>query len=100
MDFVSNFLEFQHIKVDHRHLVGLLQPHDIPMTKWEFISMDFIVGLPLTYPRHNGMMVVVEKLTKIPHFIPIRDTYDVIDVERVFINEIVRLHGVPKKKFR
>ena len=59
--------------------------------------MDFIVGFPLTSSRHNAILVVVEKLTKSAHFIPVRDTYDVMDVARVFINEIVHLHGVPKK---
>ena len=74
-----------------------LQPHDIPETKWEVISMEFVVGFPLTSSRHNAILVVVDKLTKSAHFIPVRDTYDVTDVARVFINEIVRLHGVPKK---
>ena len=59
--------------------------------------MDFVVGLPLTSSRHNAILVVVDKLTKSAHFIPVRDTYDVTDVARVFINEIVHLHGVPKK---
>eukprot|EP00253_Pinus_taeda_P002337 PITA_02337 len=74
-----------------------LSPHDIPMSKWETISMDFITGLPLTSQRHNAILVVVDKLTKSAHFIPVRDTYDVADVARVFINEIIRFHGVPKK---
>ena len=59
--------------------------------------MEFIVGFPLTSSRHNATLVVVDKLTKSAHFIPVRDTYDVTDVARVFINEIVHLHGVPKK---
>jgi hypothetical protein len=59
--------------------------------------MDFITGLPLTSQRHNAILVVVDKLTKSAHFIPVRDTYDVADVARVFINEIIRFHGVPKK---
>ena len=59
--------------------------------------MEFIVGLPLTFLRHNAILVVVDKLTKSAHFIQVRDTYDVTDVARVFINEIVRLHGVLKK---
>ena len=68
------------MKVDHRHLAELLQPHDIPMSKWEVISMDFFVGLPLTSQRHNAILVIVDKLTKSAHFIPVRDTYDVTDV--------------------
>jgi hypothetical protein len=48
--------------------------------------MDFVVGLPLTSPRHNAILVIVDKLTKSDHFILVRDTYDVTDVECVFVN--------------
>ena len=47
--------------------------------------------------RHNVILLVVDKLTNSSHFIQFRDTYGVTDVERVFINEIVCLHGVSKK---
>jgi len=59
--------------------------------------MDFITGLPLTSQRHNVILVVVDKLTKSAHFIPVRDTYEVVDVARIFINEIIKFHGEPKK---
>jgi hypothetical protein len=67
------------------------------MSKWEVISMDFIVGLPLTSHRHNAILVIVDKLTKSSHFIPVRDTYDVTNVTHVFIIEVIHLHGLPKK---
>jgi hypothetical protein len=95
--FIAKCLECQQVKVDHHHPTGLLQPHDVPMSKWEVISMDFIVGLPLTSLRHNAILVIVDKLTKSAHFIPVRDTYDVTDVAHVFISEVIRLHGLPKK---
>jgi hypothetical protein len=60
------------VKVKHRHLVGLLQSHIIPKSKWEVISMDFIVGLPLMVRRHDSIFVVVDTLTKSAHFIPVR----------------------------
>lgn len=59
--------------------------------------MDFIVGLLLTPQRHNVILVVMDKLMKTAHFIPVRDAYEVADVAQVFINEIIRFHGVPKK---
>jgi hypothetical protein len=59
--------------------------------------MDFIVGLPLTARRHDSIFVVVDTLTKSAHFIPVHMTYQAPDIARVFINEIVRLHGMPKK---
>ena len=60
---------------EHRHPTGLLQPHAIPESKWEVISMDFIVGLRLTARRHDSIFVVVDTLTKSAHFIPVRTTY-------------------------
>jgi hypothetical protein len=67
------------------------------MSKWEVISMDFVVGLLLTSHKHNDILVIVDKLTKSAHFIPVRDTYDVTDVVRVFVSEVIHLHGIPKK---
>jgi hypothetical protein len=76
--FVAKCLECQQVKADHHHPTGLLQPHDVPMSKWEVISMDFVVGLPLTSHRHNAILVIVDKLTKSAHFIPVRDTKKII----------------------
>ena len=59
--------------------------------------MDFIVGLPLTIRRHDSIFVVVDILMKIDHFILVRTTYQAPDIARVFISEIVSLHGMPKK---
>jgi hypothetical protein len=95
--FITKFLECQQVKADHHHPTGLLQPHDVPMSKWEVISMDFVMGLPLTSHRHNVILVIVDKLTKSAHFIPVSDTYDVIDVACMFISEVIRFHGLPKK---
>jgi len=97
VQFVAKCLECQRVKADRFHPPGLLQPHDIPTSKWEVISMDFVVGLPLTSQRHNAILVIVDKLTKSTHFILVRDTYDVTDVARVFVNEVIRLHELPTK---
>ena len=58
--------------------------------------MDFIVGLPLTARRHDSIFIVVDTLTKSAHFIPVCTMYQAPDIARVFISEIVRLHGMPK----
>jgi hypothetical protein len=94
--FITKCLECQQVKVDHHHSTSLLQPHDVPMSKWEVISMDFVVGFPLTSHRHNAILVIVDNLTKSALFIPVRDTYDVTDVARVFVSEVICLHGIPK----
>jgi hypothetical protein len=59
--------------------------------------MDSIVGLSLTTRRHDSIFVVVDPLMKSAHSIPIHTTYQVPDIARIFIREIVRLHGVPKR---
>jgi hypothetical protein len=95
VNYVARCLECQQVKDEHRHLTGLLQPHAIPESKWEVISMDFIVGIVmLTARRHDSIFMVVDTLTKSAHFIPVRMTYQAPDIARVFISEIVRLHGM------
>lgn len=64
------------------------------MTKWEIIYIDFITRLPLTSQRHNVVLVVVDKLTKSAHVIPVRDTYEVSNVTPIFINEIIIFHEI------
>jgi hypothetical protein len=59
--------------------------------------MDIFVGLLLTSHRDNVILVIVDKLTKSAHFILVRDTYDVTDVARVFVREVIHLHRIPKK---
>jgi transposase InsO family protein len=59
--------------------------------------MDFIVGLPLMERRHDWIFVVVDTLMKSAHFIHLRTTYQAPNIARVFITDIVRLHGVPKR---
>ena len=75
---------------------GLLQPLPIPEWKWEVISLDFITGFPLTQKQHVSIMVVVDKLSKFAHFIPVKSTYKVFNVAEIFLKEIFQLHGVPK----
>jgi hypothetical protein len=97
VSYMARCLECQQVKDEHRHPTGLLQPHVIPKLKWEVISMEFIVGFPLMARRHDSIFVVVDTLTKSAHFIPVRTTYQVPDIARVFVSKIVRLHGIPRR---
>ena len=97
VNYVAKCLECQLVKVEHRHRAGLLQPHAIPMYKWEIISMDFIVALSITPIIHDSIFFIVDTLTKSAHFIPVKTTYQAPDIAKVFINEIVILHGVRRK---
>jgi hypothetical protein len=95
--FVAQCLECQQVKEEHRHPASLLQPHDIPKTKWEVVSMDFVGGLPMTSQRHDCIMVVVEKLTKSSHFIPVKSTFEAPTIAQGFPKRDNFLHGVPQK---
>nr|GFA19892.1 putative nucleotidyltransferase, ribonuclease H [Tanacetum cinerariifolium] len=68
-------------------------PLDIPVWKWDEISMDFVTGLPQSQRRHDAIWVVVDRLTKSAHFLPIRKDYSVSKLAETFQQEIVRLHG-------
>ena len=65
---ISKCIKCQQVKVEHQQPTGLLQPLPIPKWKWEVISMDFIIGFPMTMRKHDSIMVVVDKLTKASHF--------------------------------
>jgi transposase InsO family protein len=73
-----------------------MQPLSIPAWKWDDISMDFIVGLPLTPRKHDSIRVRVDRLTKTAHFIPVHITYSAERYAEIHVDLIVRLHGVPK----
>ncbi|WVZ58136.1 hypothetical protein U9M48_008439 [Paspalum notatum var. saurae] len=87
----------QRVKAEHQRPAGLLQPLKIPEWKWQEISMDFIVGLPRTQKGYNSIWVVVDRLTKVAHFIPVNTTYSGARLAELYISRIVCLHGVPKR---
>jgi hypothetical protein len=84
------------IKVEHQK-PGLLQPLRIPQWKWDEIGMDFIVRLPCTQAGYDSIWVVVDRLTKLAHFIPVKTNYSSAVLVELYISRIVCLHGVPKK---
>jgi len=73
-----------------------IMPLQILEWKWETISIDFIIVFPRIVRKHDAIMVVVNKLSKVAHFIPIKSTFKSLDVVDVFMKEIFRLHGLPK----
>src|SRR5580765_777218 len=94
-EFVAACLTCQKAKVEHQRPAGMLQSLDVPEWKWDSVSMDFVVALPTTRKRFDSIWVIVDRLTKSAHFLPVRTTYKVEDLARVYVAEIVRLHGVP-----
>jgi transposase InsO family protein len=65
--------------------------------KWEEINMDFIVRLPVTTKGHDSIWVVVDRLTKVAHFIQVKTRYSGGHLAKLYIENILRLHGVPSR---
>ena len=87
----------QRVKAEHQRPAGLLQPMKIPESKWEEVGMDFIVGLPRTQRCYDSIWVIVDRLTKVAHFLPVKTTYTGARLVELYMERIVCLHGVLKK---
>jgi hypothetical protein len=84
-EYIASCMECQKVKAEHSYPVGLLQPLPIPEWKWDVVTMDFITRLPRTTKQHDSIMVVVDKLTKTAHFIPLKTTHRAADVADIFL---------------
>nr|AAQ56315.1 putative polyprotein [Oryza sativa Japonica Group] len=96
-EFVALCEVCQHVKAEHQRPAGLLQPLQVPEWKWDEIGMDFITGLPKTQGGYDSIWVVVDRLTKVARFIPVKTTYGGNKLDELYFARIVSLHGVPKK---
>jgi hypothetical protein len=94
--YVSECDTCRKVKTDYMKPGGLLQPLSISEWKWDDISMDFIMVLPMTAHKFDSIWVIVDQLSKSAHFIPVHSNYNVQKYARIYIDRVLCLHGVPK----
>ena len=95
VDFVTTCQTCQQVRIEHQRPGGHPNSLPVPEWKWTDISMDFVTGLRGSR-GFDGIWVIVDRLTKSAHFLPIQMTWPVSKLATVFIQQIVRLHGVPR----
>jgi hypothetical protein len=91
VNYMSECDTCQRVKADHLRPAGNLHPLSIPEWKWENICMDFIMGLPHTSRGYNLIWVIVDRLTKSSHFIPVSITYRVRQYVELYMSHIVAI---------
>src|SRR4051812_11054056 len=95
--YVSQCDMCRRVKAQHQKPAGLLQPLEIPEWKWDHIEMDFITGFSLSQKKNNAIFVVIDNLSKVAHFIPVKDSIFAAQLADLYTARVVSLHGITKK---
>ncbi|GJY48255.1 putative reverse transcriptase domain-containing protein [Tanacetum coccineum] len=93
--YVSKCLTCLKVKAEHQKPSGLLVQPEIPQWKWDNITMDFVTKLPRTQSGNDTIWVIVDRLTKSAHFLPMRETDPMDKLARLYLKEVVTRHGIP-----
>jgi hypothetical protein len=96
-EYVALCDTYQRVKAEHQRPAGLLQPMKILEWKLKEVGMDFITRLPRTQRGYDLIWLIVDRLTKVAHFLPVKTTYNDARLAELYMERIVCLHGVPKK---
>ena len=92
--FMARCLVCQQVKAEHQSPAGMMQPLPISKWKWDHVTMDFVVGLPRTASGKDAKWVIMDRLTKIAHFIPIKTFFLLDRLAKLYVNGIVSRHDV------
>jgi len=95
-DYVASCLVCRKAKIEHQRPGGTLEPLETPQWKWDNISMDFVTHLPRSVRGHDSIWVIVDRLAKCAHFLPINQKMSLDKLAELYVREIVRLHGMPE----
>ncbi|GKB76530.1 putative reverse transcriptase domain-containing protein [Tanacetum coccineum] len=93
--YVSKCLTCAKVKIEYQKPSGLLVKPEIPQWKWENITMDFVTKLPKTAAGQDTIWVIIDRLTKSAHFLPMREDDTLEKLTRQYLKEVVSKHGVP-----
>ncbi|GJW37051.1 putative reverse transcriptase domain-containing protein [Tanacetum coccineum] len=93
--YVSKCMTCAKVKAEYQKPSGLLVQPKIPQWKWENITMDFVTKLPKTESGQDTIWVIVDRLTKSAHFLPMKETDSMEKLTRQYLKEVVSRHGVP-----
>ncbi|GJP51828.1 hypothetical protein CLOM_g10960, partial [Closterium sp. NIES-68] len=93
--FVTSCDTCQRMKSSKQKKAGLLQPLPVPEQPWQVVSLDFITGLPPTTSGHDAILVVIDKFSKMGHFIPTHTTARTEQTAQLFVRHIISQHGIP-----
>ena len=93
--YIAKCLVCQQVKAKYQNPAGMIQPLSIPEWKWDYITMDFVVGLSRIASGKDAIWVIVDRLTKSAHFISIKTTFSLDRLVRLYVHKIVSKHDVP-----
>ncbi|GKA62191.1 putative reverse transcriptase domain-containing protein [Tanacetum coccineum] len=93
--YVSKCLTCLKVKAEYQKPSGLLVQPEIPQWKWDNITMDFVTKFPRTQSGNDTIWVIVDRLTKSAHFLPMRETNPMDKLARLYLKEVVTRHGIP-----
>jgi hypothetical protein len=95
-NYVKTCERCQKSKPRNKKLPGLQQPLPVPMGCWEEVSMDFMTSLPRSQRGNDMLMVVVDRLSKQAHFIPVKSTYGATEIAQIYHDKVFKHHGIPR----